>query len=160
MKGDGTLLEWKANCRRTKGPRGWPHPSRHQHGKALKLGRLLTRVVHVPPPCERVKYGVTRFPSKPVIRLEGVVPSLFPLSFCLGRCAEAKRPPYLSLRLLIGKHDFKGLVTYVKRKSSDETFTILFVITEKLLRLLYTYWLYFGEIFTLPKQFFWMLLML
>lgn len=118
------LLEWKANCRRTKGPRGWPHPSRHQHGKALKLGRLLTRVVHVPPPCERVKYGVTRFPSKPVIRLEGVVPSLFPLS-CLGRRAEAKRPPYLSLRLLIGTHDFRRLTlaAYAKYEFAGKHYT-------------------------------------
>lgn len=90
------LLEWKANCRPTKGPRGWPHPSRHQHGKALKLGRLLTRVVHVPPSCERVKYGVTRFPSKPVIRLEGVVPGLFPLSY-LGRCrSQTTSIPFLA----------------------------------------------------------------
>lgn len=90
------LLEWKANCRRTKGPRGWPHPSRHQHGKALKLGRLLTRVVHVPPPYERVKYGVTRFPSKPVIRLEGVVPDLLPLSY-LGRCrSQTTSIPFLA----------------------------------------------------------------
>jgi len=90
------LPEWKANCRRTKGPRGWPHPSRHQHGKALKLGRLLTRVVHVPPPCERVKYGVTRFPSKPVIRLEGVVPDLLPLSY-LERCrSQTTSIPFLA----------------------------------------------------------------
>lgn len=64
-------------------------------------------MVHVPPSYERVKYGVTRFPSKPVIRLEGVVSpasSLFPAS----DDAEAKRPPYLSLRLLIDKHDFRG----------------------------------------------------
>lgn len=85
-KGETVFSEWKANCRRTKGPRGWPHPSRHQHGKALKLGRLLTRVVHVPPPCERVKYGVTRFPSKPVIRLEGVVSLVSSPLSCFDGC--------------------------------------------------------------------------